>query len=79
MIPHITRVSSKAQLYQVNLTKKSGKPFSFQKYHDISQLGRFFALRLNNKVTRLYTVVAFLVPESIRFIEKVLNLKNVCS
>lgn len=37
-------------------------------YSDLSQIGRFYALTLNNHKTRLYTAVNFLQPKNISFI-----------
>jgi hypothetical protein len=59
-IPDLNLVSEKGKIYQINLTKLEGS-FTFLKYRDISQLGRYFSLTLNDKVTRLYTTVNFLV------------------
>ena len=57
--------------------KKGGLPFTYLKYREIAQLGRYFGLTLNNKVTRLYTTVNFLVlvPENIKFLVKHLNIE----
>ena len=39
----------------------------------MTQVGRYFAITLNDKVTRLYTTVNFLVDENSNFLEKVLK------
>lgn len=60
----------------MDLTSKQFN-FKFNKYTDIRQLGRFYSLTLNKKVTRLYTMVNFLNIENIKFIkEKYLSLGN---
>ena len=44
------------------------------KYRDITQLGRYFSISLNEKTTRLYTTVNFLVEENTKFLEKHLKM-----
>jgi len=51
----------------MNLIKKFGN-FKFLKYRFVTQLGRYFGLTLNDKVTRLYTTVNFLVEENTDFL-----------
>ena len=58
--PDLIVISEKGGIYQMNLTKKHGD-FKFLKYRYVTQLGRYFGLTLNDKVTRLYTTVNFLV------------------
>lgn len=36
--------------------------FLYKGYENLSQLGKYFALTINNKKTRLYSVVNFLNP-----------------
>ena len=67
-------ISQKGRIYQINLEKKEGEPFSYLKYRDITQLGRYFGVTLNDKVTRLYTTVNFLVEENTKFLEKHLKM-----
>ena len=57
----------------MNLTKKHGD-FKFLKYRFATQLGRYFGLTLNDKVTRLYTTVNFLVEENTDFLETQLTM-----
>ena len=54
----------------MNLKKKEGPPFFFMKYRSINQLGRYFSLTLNDKVTRLYTTVNFLLEDNTHLMEK---------
>jgi hypothetical protein len=56
----------------MNLKKKEGPPFSYMKYRSINQLGRYFSLTLNDKVTRLYTTVNFLLEDNTNLMEKYL-------
>ena len=58
------------------LSKKEGSPFKYMRYQDINQLGRYFSLSLNDKVTRLYTTVNFLVEENINFLKTYLKLSE---
>ena len=69
-IPKVHLLSEKGCIYQINLQKKSGTPFKFLRYRDVTQIGRYFGLSLNDKVTRLYTTVNFLVEENTKFMEK---------
>ena len=62
--------SQKGCIYQINLQKKTEKPFRFLRYRDVTQIGRYFGITLNEKVTRLYTTVNFLVEENTKFMEK---------
>ena len=39
----------------------------------MTQIGRYFGVTLNDKVTRLYTTVNFLVDENSQFLERVLK------
>jgi hypothetical protein len=61
MIPSLKLISKKGNIYQMCLFKKEGFPFRFVKYTDVAQLGRYFSLSINDKTTRLYTTVNFLV------------------
>lgn len=68
-IPEVRLISEKGSIYQLNLTKKEGT-FTFLKYKYITQIGRYFTITLNDKVTRLYTTVNFLVAENLMFLQK---------
>lgn len=48
-------------------------PFIYKGYSDISQIGRYYSLTVNQHKTRLYTVVNFLQPHNINFIMKISN------
>ena len=69
-IPKVHMISQKGSIYQINLKKRYGSQFKFTGYRDITQLGRYFSITLNDKVTRLYTTVNFLVEENTLFMEK---------
>ena len=66
-------VSKKGRLYQINLEKKEGDPFSYQKYSNVRQLGRHFGLTVNGTVTRLYTLVNFLTFDNTNFLKRYLK------
>jgi hypothetical protein len=72
-IPHVHLISGKGNVYQINVYKKHGQ-FKYTKYTDITQLGRYFGLTLNDKVTRLYTTVNFLVEDNTTFLERHLKM-----
>lgn len=42
----------------------------------VSQLGRYYSLTVNNKVTRLYSEVNFLADMNIKFLEKHMKLSS---
>ena len=75
-IPKVHLISEKGRIYQINLSKKEGEPFKYLKYRDITQLGRYFSITLNDKTTRLYTTVNFLVEENKKFLENHLKISN---
>ena len=59
-LKEINVVSEVGQIYHVELEAKEGPAFKYIGYHSVNQLGRFFSLTMNKKVTRLYTSVGFL-------------------
>jgi hypothetical protein len=70
----ITTVSEKGQIYQVDLEATSGEDFEFLGYSDIRQLGRFYSLTLNKKITRLYTSVGFLDTRNLAFMQQTVRV-----
>lgn len=60
VIDRINLLSVKGSIYEMRLKRLQGN-FQFNKYRELSQLGRFFSITLNKSVTRLYTTVNFLV------------------
>ena len=57
-ISSISPICEKSQIYQINFSLKG--ILRFKGYETLAQLGRFYYLTINNKVTRLYTAVNFL-------------------
>jgi hypothetical protein len=51
----------------MRLKKKDGC-FAFKGYSSLRQLGRFYALTTDKRITRLFTSVAFLDPCNLHFI-----------
>ena len=47
------------------------QPFSFRGYEDVSQLGKYYALTIDDSLTRLYSVVNFLHPTNLAMFSKV--------
>lgn len=66
----ITEVSEKGAIFKVELESKDMIPFEYVGYRDVHQLGRFYSLTINKKVTRLYTHVGFLDARNIELMEK---------
>lgn len=64
-------INEKERIHEMYLSKLGGN-FGFNKYTQLSQIGRYHSLTLNNKMTRLYTCVNFLVGENKRFMKKYL-------
>lgn len=67
----VSHISEKGSIYEMRLANKA-QPFAFQRYTTPEQLGRYYALTLDNKVTRLYTSVSFLDPANIDLLRTLL-------
>jgi hypothetical protein len=67
-------ISISGRIYEMHLSKKSGIPFLFNKYHTVNQLGRYHSITLNNEVTRLYTSVNFLIKNNKHFMTNFFNI-----
>ena len=59
-LSQITCISQKGQIYLVEFESEDMIPFEYRGYSKVEQLGRFYSLTLNKKITRLYTSVGFL-------------------
>ena len=57
-------------IYRLWLAKKKGGRFRFDRYRDVSQLGRYFTVTLNKSTTRLYSTVNFILDENLAFLRK---------
>lgn len=49
----------------------SGEGFPCRGYSSPLQLGRYFVLNLDNRVSRLYITVSFLAPRNIELLEQI--------
>ena len=76
-VVELTEVMKGTNIYQLWLAKKKGQPFQFKKYRDLSQLGRYHTVTLNNKVTRLYSTVSFVHEENLIFLRKYSPIKYI--
>jgi hypothetical protein len=63
---NVEPISEKCSIYELQLKKKEGR-FAFNGYHSLRQIGRYYSLTADNKITRLYTSVAFLDPRNLHF------------
>lgn len=57
-------------MYEVRLVSASGKGFKCNGYSSVYQIGRYFVLNLDNKVSRLYITVSFLAPRNLEILEE---------
>jgi hypothetical protein len=57
-VASIQSISIKCQIYHIELRSEAG--LQFEGYSDVAQLGRFYSLTADSRVTRLYTAVNFL-------------------
>jgi hypothetical protein len=69
-------ISRRSAIYELRLKKKTGR-FVFNGYTSLKQLGRYYSLTADNKITRLYTTVGFLDPKNASFLNTELSSTNV--
>lgn len=58
-------------MYEVRLLKSNGNGFKCKGYSSIYQIGRYFVLNLDNKVSRLYITASFLAPSNIELLDRI--------
>ena len=75
----LNEVIKGTNIYRLKLAKKKGGTFRFDRYRDISQLGRYFTVTLNNSTTRLYSTVNFILDENLAFLRKYSSVAYFCS
>lgn len=63
-------------MYEVRLVSASGKGFKCLGYSSVYQIGRYFILNLDSKVSRLYITVSFLAPRNIELLEELYFRQN---
>jgi len=51
---------SSSYIFAVYLIAKSDKKFRYTGYEHLSQIGKYYTVTINEKKTRLYTMVNFL-------------------
>lgn len=56
-------------MYEVRLVPTNGKGFKCNGYSSVYQIGRYFVLNLDNKVSRLYITVSFLAPKNLEILD----------
>lgn len=61
------------RIYTVYLRPKDtrGKNFEYTGYTDLSQLGKYYAVTIADRKTRLYTMVNFLQKKTVKLVEQV--------
>ena len=58
------------RIYTIHLTSLH-QPFEYQGYSFLSQIGQYYAVTINKRKTRLYTLVNFLQQKNVRLLEKI--------
>ena len=64
-IKYMNCISLKTQIYSIGIVQ-GYMPLVFLGYSDPRQLGQYYSLTINKKITRLYTAVNFLSLANIR-------------
>lgn len=65
----MTAIANYSKIYEIYVTP-TDKPISYEGYDSLLQIGRFYSLTVNNKVTRLYTAVNFLQPSNKKLLQR---------
>ena len=74
-IKYLNCISTKTQIYAIGIVQK-WIPIVFQGYTDVRQLGQYYSLTVNDKITRLYTAVNFLSLSNIHRMDEMLNTER---
>ena len=74
-IRYLNCISTKTQIYAIGIVQKY-IPIVYQGYTDIRQLGQYYSLTINGKITRLYTAVNFLALSNIHRMDGLLNVER---
>ena len=59
------------QIYLINLRVRQDEKIEYQGYSYINQLGRYYSLTMDDKITRLYTSVNFINIINIHLMNKI--------
>jgi len=70
VIEKMTNPCKSKYLYSLYF-QSSSNPFIYKGYEDLSQLGKYYAVTIADKKTRLYSVVNFLQDANIGLISKI--------
>ena len=68
-------ISEKTQIYSIGIVQEY-HPMRFLGYSDIRQLGQYYSLTINGKVTRLYTAVNFLNAANVSRMSELLKVQR---
>jgi hypothetical protein len=69
-VKELVRISERGEMYEVRLVRKDGRGFACNGYTSVHQIGRYFVLTLDGRVSRLYITVSFLAPRNIALLEQ---------
>lgn len=72
VINSMKRVHNSTEVYLLYLSG-TDIPFEYEGYSQIEQLGRFYSLTANNKITRLYSPVNFACKSNIELMKKIMG------
>lgn len=64
-VNHVSQPCKSSSIYAPYLTSKAGQ-ILHRGYSEPSQLGKYYAVTIDNSLTRLYTMVNFLSNENLR-------------
>ena len=71
----MVKISPNANVYIINIAIKTIK-FDYTGYTNLSQIGQYYAVTADDKITRLYTMVNFLHNNNIPFHSQGFHLQS---
>lgn len=74
-LEHMAMPCKSKQIYAPYLVSKN-KNFIYQGYSDLSQIGKYYALTIQNKKTRLYTLVNFLHISNLELMSRITGINH---
>lgn len=72
-VSHVSQPCKNNSIYAPYLTSKGGM-ILYRGYSEPSQLGKYYAVTIDNSLTRLYTMVNFLSNENIKLMSSVVGV-----
>jgi hypothetical protein len=63
----------KSSYMYITYIKSTYKKFIFKGYENLSQLGKYHAVTIDNKITRLYSAVNFLQQSNLELMSKIMG------